>query len=211
MSDTGTHGALVQIAKRWLKNTIGCSVTLAEFTAAGGDIPDAIGWKGGWSWLVECKTSRSDFRADLKKPQRQPFGWALGCSRYFLAPRGLLKEAEIPRPWGLLEWTGSRVLVTLESACTEREQVPDDYHEIRSRELYLAISALRRKYCSRCFGEMDQRTERLRDSDLAEAKQEIRSLKRQLRWACKALEESGFDPVAGLASQPAPEGSPPAG
>ena len=67
-------------------------------------MPDAIGWKGKChSVLAECKLSRADFLADREKQWRTDPEVALGCERYYVAPRGLLRAEEMPDGWGLLE------------------------------------------------------------------------------------------------------------
>lgn len=86
----------------------GCSIVLSEIVTAATDIPDAIGWCYGESYLIECKTSRSDFFADQKKPQRVN-GTGTGEHRYYLTPVGLIKKDEIPAGWGLLETDGKMV------------------------------------------------------------------------------------------------------
>ncbi|HEY3379725.1 MAG TPA: hypothetical protein VGL77_19800 [Armatimonadota bacterium] len=109
-----THADLVKLAKRWLAtswrnaSTQGhgaCPVIMAETVTLleSGEIPDAIGWHCGYSILIECKTSRADFRADRKKLFRRHAYLGLGSQRYFLAPAGLISAAELPAQWGLLE------------------------------------------------------------------------------------------------------------
>jgi len=108
-----THADLVKIAGRWLRNTASCPVVLEELCAAtgNGENPDAIGWYTGRSMLIECKVSRSDFLADRKKPFRAEPSRGLGLYRYYMAPRGLLRAAEMPTGWGLLEVSGRRVFL----------------------------------------------------------------------------------------------------
>lgn len=105
------HDWLVSRAVRWLRGSRKCGVVLAEVIGAGFEQPDAIGWKsaGLHSVLVECKVSRADFRADLKKPHRVNPGMGMGQERYYLTPRGLLDPGEIPEGWGLLEVRGQRI------------------------------------------------------------------------------------------------------
>lgn len=99
-----SHAQLVRIATNWLKNTKKCHLVASEVVSTTIDeIPDAIGWYShGWSILVECKTSRADFKADQKKPSRR-YLVGLGQERYYLAIPGLLDPKELPDEWGLLE------------------------------------------------------------------------------------------------------------
>lgn len=96
------------------------------------ETPDAIGWHGSASTLIECKTSRSDYLADAKKKR----GAGMGFRRYFLVPQGLVMPTEIPDGWGLLEWDGKRVRST---APAEPRPSYD-----RNDEIKLLLSALRR-------------------------------------------------------------------
>ena len=99
-----THRDVVKRARAWLKKIEKCTVVVTERGATNAqEIPDAIGWKAArHSILIECKTSRSDFRADSKKWFRQD-GLGMGQTRYFMAPIGIIPPDELPPGWGLLE------------------------------------------------------------------------------------------------------------
>src|ERR1700751_2943893 len=98
-----THGQLVRIAEKWMRS-YRCGVVLSEQACVSGEMPDAIGWKRTChSVLVECKVSRADFLADRAKPFRQKPDSAVGCERFYLAPRDLIRPDELPPGWGLLE------------------------------------------------------------------------------------------------------------
>lgn len=117
-----THAELVQRARRWLSSTAGCRFVLTEpRTIYTQEQPDAIGWKGIDSIVVECKVSRADFRADAKKPHRQ--GCGLGAHRFYLTPAGLLRPAEVPEPWGLLEAHGERIRQVLRPLRWDRPRI----------------------------------------------------------------------------------------
>lgn len=137
-----THKELVERAARWLKNTKHCGVVLTEFVSFSPETPDAIGWEnsGLWSYLVECKTSVSDFYADKNKPGRTLRRLAgLGRERYYMAPKGVLTIERVKknRPgWGLLEVCGRRVMVRLKA-------IPND-HQTRIKETPLLYSYARR-------------------------------------------------------------------
>jgi hypothetical protein len=106
------HDEMCQVALKWLHGTAGCIVAVTEITSASTyEIPDAIGWRGGKSLLIECKVSRSDFLADKYKPHRRADAKCMGDYRYYMAPKGMLSADEIPEGWGLLEVNGGRVSV----------------------------------------------------------------------------------------------------
>ena len=108
-----THAQMVDLAVAWLRR-YRCGIVLSEQACASGEVPDAIGWKGKCrSVVVECKISRHDFLADRCKPFRQNPEIALGCERFYLAPRGLIAPQELPPGWGLLECMGRNVEMRL--------------------------------------------------------------------------------------------------
>ena len=106
-----THAELVQRAARWLRNTKRCGVvfTEKECYSTAREFPDAIGWRNFESYLVECKTSRSDFLADLKKLHRESPNIGMGDRRYYMTPPELVQPDEVPKHWGLL-WVYPRIV-----------------------------------------------------------------------------------------------------
>jgi hypothetical protein len=121
------HDELCGRAARWLKNTRKCRLVLREVVSCARETPDAIGWRWGSSTLVECKTSRADFRRDQKKVGHASPDWGMGEYRYYMTPPGLLRVDELPEGWGLLEVHGRRVRVVHEA--TRRELCPRYYHD----------------------------------------------------------------------------------
>lgn len=104
-----THEELVKKAAQWLRSR--CSIVITEM-ASQREEPDAIGFGGVRTILIECKVTRADFLADLKKPRHRGLS-GMGDHRYYLAPSGLLKPEEIPTGWGLLEVNGRGVSITV--------------------------------------------------------------------------------------------------
>lgn len=123
---------------RWLRR-YRCGVILSEQACISGEMPDALGWKKAChSVLVECKVSRADFLIDREKPFRQKQEIGVGCERYYLAPRRLIKREELPRGWGLIEISGRDLAVVKPSAKNLRSQVGFRY------EMNLLLASLRR-------------------------------------------------------------------
>lgn len=111
-----THAQLVTRAVEWLRR-YGCGIVLSEQACVSGEVADAIGWKGACrSIVVECKLSRSDFLADRTKPFRQNAELGLGCERWYLAPAGLLSDADLPQHWGLLESRAGKLHVVVKAS-----------------------------------------------------------------------------------------------
>lgn len=105
---TYTHKELCVISAAWLKKTLRCTISINEPKGIK-ENPDAIGWKFTYgnsvkegSILIECKTSRADFKNDAKKPSRINPETGLGNWRYYLCPEGIIKEEDLPEKWGLL-------------------------------------------------------------------------------------------------------------
>jgi len=83
------HTDLVRRAVAWLRRGVPqplsevrlcCMPVFGEITTAASETPDAIGWAHGCSIVVECKVSRADFRADMRKVHaREPTS---GMGRY---------------------------------------------------------------------------------------------------------------------------------
>ena len=102
-------------------------------------MPDAIGWKKAChSVLVECKVSRADFLADREKPFRQKSERAVGCERFYLAPKGLIRIEELHSGWGLLEVCGREIERAKLSAKNLRTAIGFGY------EMNLLLASLRR-------------------------------------------------------------------
>jgi hypothetical protein len=137
-----THDELVKRAMRWLINTKACSVAVSEL-ASGFEVPDVIGWRGSFSYLIEAKVSISDFRADQKKSFRRNAQAGLGYMRYYIVPLELKDKMMVelfPEKWGLLAAGERSVFVVKE---------PDPIDEVFTehnvnREMEILLSIIRR-------------------------------------------------------------------
>jgi hypothetical protein len=143
-----SHADLVARAASWLKAK-GCGVVLTELVTVQSETPDAIGWRdaGASSYLIECKTSRSDFHADKRKGHRRGDVPALGRFRYFLCPPGLIKPEELPPRWGLLYAHPRKVELVhgRNPTCWHTDLIAQFSHDVNQPgELRLMYSALNR-------------------------------------------------------------------
>lgn len=139
-----THANLVAMAGRWLAKR--CPVVITEMSSGAWEEPDAIGWRGKGSILVECKATRADLRADRDKPHRRRESisadgrvWpGLGDERYYLVPEGLADVADplFADGWGILCATEKGKVRELRPA----EYRPGDWHSERA----LLVSCIRR-------------------------------------------------------------------
>lgn len=147
---SGPHHALVERAQRWLRGTCGCSAILAELKAftTSGECPDAIGWRSEYSILVECKTSRSDFLADHKKPFRRNPELGVGTYRFFMCPPGVVGPEDLPPGWGLLYAEDQKIRVVagpVGNAWAHGENKRYIHPRNQESEIAMLVSALRRK------------------------------------------------------------------
>jgi hypothetical protein len=134
-----THAQLVKVAEQWLRR-YRCGIVLSEQQCSSGEMPDAIGWKGKCrSVVVECKISRADFLADRAKPWRTNPDVALGCERFYLSPRGVIRPDDLPKSWGLLELHDRRVTMLVKPARTSQRSP-----EGLMNEMNLLLASLRR-------------------------------------------------------------------
>lgn len=132
-----THDELTNRAVRWLENTKRCQLVLKE--ARGGwsaEQPDAIGFKNRQSFLVEAKTSRSDFKKDFQKYTRHPRAthWGMGQFRYYICEPGLITIPDLPDKWGLLYVKPKIISVVKDAQPFERNE------EMLLRELSLVVA-----------------------------------------------------------------------
>ncbi len=126
------------MAVAWLRR-YRCGVVLSEQACVSGEMPDAIGWKKVChSVLVECKISRADFLADREKGFRQMPETGVGCERFYLAPRGLIRSEELPAGWGFLEVSGREIETVKPSRKNLRSEIGFQY------EMNLLLASLRR-------------------------------------------------------------------
>lgn len=131
-----THAELVRRAVRWLRSHHRCSIVYAEIVTGAPETPDAIGWRMGFSRLVEVKVSRSDFHRDRHKPHASHPERGMGSQRWYLVPAGLVRPDEVPEWYGLAYAHARRIEVV--RAAPERERW--DAH----REAQVLTSAIRR-------------------------------------------------------------------
>lgn len=128
-----THEYLIEQGKKWLKRK--CYIVITEMAGGACEEPDVFGWGSSGSFNIECKASRSDFKADFKKRHRR-YNKTLGNHRYYLTPESLIDIKELPDNWGLLELKNNKVQVVKEAIVS--------YENAVAGELNIAISLLRR-------------------------------------------------------------------
>lgn len=133
-----THKKLVRRVAAWMKYNANYhrTIVVSELEAGSNtETPDVIGWRGGQSVLVECKTSRSDFHADKDKCFRREEERGMGDERFFAAPKGVLSPDDMPDGWGLLE---------LDERCVRVSKKPIPKSANKYAEVTMLVSVIRR-------------------------------------------------------------------
>lgn len=131
-----SHAALIVRAVRWLRGTRCCSTVFSEVANVTSEIPDAIGWKGTRSIVIECKASRADFLRDRDKSHMRDGASGMGRERWYLTPPRMVDTDEVPDWCGLL-YCGARSLSVVRQA--PWREVYDNREEVA-----LLVCALRR-------------------------------------------------------------------
>lgn len=96
-----SHALCVKMAAEYMRKR--ADVVLPEFFCHNSELPDVIAFTSRDSTVIECKVSRSDFLRDKNKPFRINTNQGMGDSRFYCAPKGLIKPEELPQGWGLIE------------------------------------------------------------------------------------------------------------
>lgn len=139
------HKELVEVGYKWLLKNGGCGVAFKELKSINQEIPDVIGFSSHYSYVIECKVSRTDFLKDKKKPHR---AIGMGDFRYFLCPAGLIKHDELPDKWGLIYcYPNGKILTVKRVAGIKAHQFDKD----RFAEQRLMYTALRRLFIKGYF------------------------------------------------------------
>lgn len=111
-----------------------------------GEVPDAIGWRNGGrvTILVECKVTRSDFLADMRKPFRVTPAKGVGDWRFYLSPPGIIEPDDLPEGWGLLHVAGRKICAVKGLPIGNCSWGETPFVGAKEEETVMLVSALRR-------------------------------------------------------------------
>lgn len=137
-----THNDLIILGSKLLKNKFHCRIILKEPRAytVYYETPDIIGWVFNKSILIECKTTKADFKAEQTKCFRRNNLLSLGHWRFYLTPIGLLSLEQIPKDWGLYETDGKRVF--FKGGAKYSNSIAGPFKSNRDSEVALLLSTL---------------------------------------------------------------------
>jgi len=180
MTQILTHNNLVQRATKWLKKAHGgkfaCGVVLSEYRCYSPEIPDVIGFNNHRSIVIECKVSRSDFKADKYKSHRHHINGGLGNYRYFLTLPNVACAEDVNNGWGLLYITDKKIIEVKES-----EYFASD--SVKAREWSILYSIVRRLNLRGCLADIQKPLEDSQFTNINEAykadKQKVISMRRE--------------------------------
>jgi hypothetical protein len=96
-----THSELIEIGYKWCLTK--CGFAFKDLVTIGGEVPDVIGFNSEGTFLLEAKTSRSDFFNDNKKWFRRVPECGMGDWRFYICKKDMIKIEELPEMWGLIE------------------------------------------------------------------------------------------------------------
>ena len=96
-----SHSELVKIGYKWCLGR--CGFVFKELATISSETPDVIGFNSSGTFVLEAKTSKSDFLADKKKWFRKQPEKGMGDWRFYICTKGLIKVSELPKGWGLIE------------------------------------------------------------------------------------------------------------
>lgn len=95
------HRDMCIAASAYLRNKLNCKYSVCELERCG-ESPDAFGFGGAPTTLIEVKTSRRDFLSDKYKIFRRNMELGIGSRRYYMCPDGIITASDLPPSWGLL-------------------------------------------------------------------------------------------------------------
>jgi hypothetical protein len=134
-----THSELCIEAAKWLIKEMGCPIVLPEAKVYMGEQPDVIGFfDGGDSILIECKTSRADFKGDKNKQYRWHPNNGMGDYRIYAVTENVIRrEDEIPENWGWMYFNGKSFRIVVEPQKFEVSK--------KEMEISLLVAAIRNR------------------------------------------------------------------
>lgn len=135
------HNELISLAIKWLKKQ-DCTLFAPEFVTSAKETPDVMGWtRRGASYLIECKISIEDFKADKKKTGNRIPEFKMGNYKYYFCLLELVVQLEnkIPDGWGLISVHVplKRPIFAIEKECSYQEGN-------KNEEILMLLSGYRR-------------------------------------------------------------------
>lgn len=161
--------ALAMLAKRYPAPEWALMREVAPATGGGTRYADAIAvnlWssRGHAIHGFEIKVSRSDWLRELKQPQKAD-ELCRNCDHWWIvAPRGVVKDGELPPTWGLLDLRETGLVQAVGAAKLEAAPLTRAFFASLMRRSYERIEEIaRRRYYERLQEADQKREERIND------------------------------------------------
>lgn len=173
-----THAELCQTAGDWLRTQMHCPVVLIEprkrlGESLRGEIPDVLGWvRASESHVIECKVSRADLKADLKKPARSSTKLAAGSFRWLCAPKGMVHRDDLYDHWGLIELHKDGLAIHTEAT----------RFNVRATQFELGLTLTAIKWMQQATGVTARHAQQRRSKDLSLELQERIRISVHCHW-----------------------------
>lgn len=191
-----TEHARAMVRKRFDAPEWACMLEVAPATGGGTRYADAIAvnlWSSRGHAVIgmEIKVSRSDWLRELKKPEKAETSVYRFCDKWYLvAPKGVVKDGELPQTWGLLELRASGLVEVVAAPKLTPEPVTKGFFASLIRRSVEGIEALATHKASQAMREANLRHRELVDR---EVKDRTRSYAELLEHLKKIEAETGMD------------------
>jgi hypothetical protein len=115
----------------------------------------------------EIKVSRSDWLRELKQPEKAEPIFRF-CDRwYIVAPRGIVKDGELPPSWGLLELRATGLVETVAGKNLEAQPVTKAFFASLMRRGHEQLETMARHTHQRALSEAREEMKRYADEEVA--------------------------------------------
>jgi hypothetical protein len=143
-----TEHARAMVRKRFDAPEWACMLEVAPSTGGGTRYADAVAvnlWSSRGHAVIgmEIKVSRSDWLRELKKPEKAETSVYRFCDKWYLvAPKGVVKDGELPQTWGLLELRATGLVEVVTAPKLEPVPVTKGFFASLLRRSYEGIETL---------------------------------------------------------------------
>jgi hypothetical protein len=196
-----TEHARTMVRKRFSPPEWACMLEVAPATGGGTRYADAVAvnlWSSRGHAVIgmEIKVSRSDWLRELKKPEKAETSVFRFCDRwYVVAPKGVVKEGELPTTWGLLELRATGLVEVVAAPKLTPEPVTKGFFASLMRRSFEQIEALAGQ---KAFEAKREATARTRDEIARGIEQGTREHRGLLKHLAELKAETGIDIAGGL-------------
>lgn len=168
---------------------------VAPETGGGTRYADAIAvnlWKSRGHAVhgFEVKVSRSDWLRELKDPEKAEPVFRY-CDHWFIvAPRGVVKDGELPPTWGLFEVRASGLVAVKAAPKLKAQPITREFFASMMRRGFELLDSTAERKVVEARAEIDRRVREDSDRRVRDATRELEELKRQI---ARLKETTGID------------------